>query len=263
MEGGRLERPPSDRALIVSIHDVAPSTARDVAWLLARLGELGIDRRVLKVIPNEGGERRLDADLDLVAALRAEQAAGGEIVLHGWTHQAASAVPSAGRRDGPSALDRLRARLFAGDAAEFVDLPATEAARRIEAGRDLLASLGLAVEGFCAPGWLAGRGSAAVLRAAGFRFLVSYGWLIDLARGGRHLLPGFGSMGTDDVQELLVGAEGGFVLLAAPLLPVIRVFLHPHGAPTSRACARTLRAIGRLRSTRTVSTFGDLLRVPA
>jgi predicted deacetylase len=244
----------------VSIHDVAPSTAAEVAWLRARLDELGVHRRVLKVIPNAHGERPVDQDGALVETLRAEQAAGGEIVVHGWTHRVDGGSAVADHRS--SVVDRVRARLFAGEGAEFLDLSPEEADRRSRAGRELLAGLGLAVDGFCAPGWLATPALADVLRSAGFRYLVSYGWLFDLIGQRRHLLPGFGAMGTDDVQEVLVGAEGGYVLLAAPVLPVIRVFLHPQGAMSSRPCARALRAIGRLLADRAPLTFRDLLGPP-
>jgi len=245
---------------VVSIHDVAPSTSREVAWLRSRLGDLGVERRVLKVIPNEAGERPVDEDAGLVEVLRAEQAAGGEVVLHGWTHLVADGQRRTLARFGAaSPVDRMRARLFAWNTAEFLDLPDAEARRWIDAGRSRLEGIGLAVEGFCAPGWLAGPAVSRLLRAAGFRYLVGFARVIDLERRRWYLLPGFGAMGTDDVQDGLVAVEGGLVLLAAPVLPVIRAFLHPQGATASRACARTLRAIARLRPGRDVATFRELL----
>ena len=260
MEGRRLpigSLVPAQRPLlVVSIHDVAPSTARDVHWLRSRLDDLGVRRRVLKVIPNERGERPVGTDPELVEALRAEESAGSEIVLHGWTHHVDARELLV---DGRSAIARIRAGLFAADTAEFLGLDATEGGRRIAAGLAALEALGLRIDGFCAPGWLAGSATRRALGDAGLRYVVSFGWLTDLATGRRWLLPGLGSMGTQDVQEWLVGAEGGFVLLARSRLPVVRAFLHPQGAARSAATARALRGIGRLCRERQVVTFRDLV----
>jgi predicted deacetylase len=164
--------------VIVSVHDVAPSALSQVRWLLDRLDEAGAKPRVLKVIPNEGGRRPIGREGELVELLRREAAAGSETVLHGYTHVAAG-LPRVG------IADRLRWRLFARSAAEFAALGPALAAERVAAGRDALAELGLSVTGFCAPGWLGGPGLAEVLRTAGFSYLVTFTWLVDLQRGPR------------------------------------------------------------------------------
>ncbi|HEX5396787.1 MAG TPA: DUF2334 domain-containing protein, partial [Candidatus Limnocylindria bacterium] len=75
--------------LVVSVHDVAPSTLPDVQWLLERLDALGVRPRALNVIPREADNGDIRDCPALVALLRREAAAGSEIVLHGYSHRAA------------------------------------------------------------------------------------------------------------------------------------------------------------------------------
>ena len=119
-------------SLVVSIHDVAPSTAwASRAWV----DEL--DRRhvpaTLLVVPGpwEGPPLRLDRDL--VAWLHERRQRGDEIAQHGWTHRAVASVAARG-------------------CAEFWSLDTREAKRRIELGRDVLHRAGLAPIGFTPPG---------------------------------------------------------------------------------------------------------------
>lgn len=239
--------------LIVAIHDVAPSELSEVRWLLGQLDALGVSRRVLKVIPAPpaGGDLA-----ELLHLLRDELAAGSEVVLHGWTHHA----------DGPlrgGLADRIRGRLFAGDAAEFLALDDAEVDRRVAAGRAWLDEHELPADGFCPPGWLATPALAGALRGAGFRYEVTLRGLRDLARGKWIVLPPTGYMGAGRGQEALIRL--GVALVSRPLRRVLapglhRVFLHPQGASRNRDCARVLEGIGALAETHRTTTYGALVR---
>lgn len=238
--------------LIVAIHDVAPSSLGEVEWLLRRLDALGIERRVLKVIPAEPGS---DDDAPLVALLRREASAGSEIVLHGWTHRADA------RPRGPLA-DRLRARAFAGDAAELLGLPDDEVRRRVAAGRDWLARNGLSARGYCPPGWLATEGLIPALTDAGFGYVVTLRGLRDLRRRRTMTLPPRGYMGAGVAQERLVRLGG--TVLSRPLrvllrAPAHRFFLHPQGASRSAACAAVLTALAGVARDNRPMTYAELL----
>lgn len=239
--------------LIVAVHDVAPSTLGEVRWLLSRLDELGVRPRVLKVVPGEHGasdERRGELD----ALVRAESANGSEIVLHGWSHRA-----SRGYRG--SIVDRLRARVFAGDAAEFLALDAEEMRERLVDGRRWLASLGVDAVGFCAPGWLWAPELPHMARVAGFRYLLGLRGLLDLGSGRRVGLAPIGYMGGGAVGEL--AWRLGEVVIWRPLGALRRdrprrFFLHPQGASSSRDCRRVLREIGRVARTHRATTFSGM-----
>lgn len=242
--------------LIVAVHDVAPSTLPQVSWLLARLDGVGVDRRVIKAIPAEPGGPDAAPFEEFV---RGEAARGSEVVVHGWTHRAA------GRYRG-SALDRLRARLFATDAAEFLSLTPGEMRSRLEAGRAWLDRLGLAPGGFCPPAWLAGPGLAAAARAVGFRYLLTLRGLRDLSAAPgaatRIDLPATGYMASGAAQEALLRLGGAILFrpLAALLeAPAIRIYLHPQRASSSPDCARVLREIEQLARTHRAGTYAELL----
>lgn len=238
--------------LTVAIHDVAPSTLDEVEWLLERLDALGVSPRVLKVVPAEPGAAD---DAPLLRLLEREAASGSEIVLHGWSHRA----------DGPARgalLDRVRARAFAGDQAEFLSLADADVAERVAAGREWLERHGLPVAGFCAPGWLATAALPRALRAAGFRYLVTLRGLRDLRRGRWLTLPPRGYMGAGAGQERLVRLGG--TALSAPLgallrSPAHRFFLHAQGASSNPACARVLTEIAGLALRHRPTTYAELL----
>lgn len=238
--------------LIVAIHDVAPSELSEVRWLLGQLDALGVSRRVLKVIPAAPGQGDSTATL---ALLRDEVGRGSEIVVHGWTHLA----------DGPlrgSLPDRIRARLFAGDAAEFLSLDDDELVRRVTAGRAWLADHRLDAIGFCPPGWLATPALPAALREAGYRYEVTLRGLLDLGRGRWIVLPPIGYMGAGSGQERLVRL--GAAVVSRPLRRMLggevhRVFLHPAGASSSPDCRRVLVEVGRLAESHAATTYGELL----
>lgn len=240
--------------LIVAVHDVAPSTLSEVRWLLSRLDEMGVRPRVLKVVPGEPGITD-EGRGELAALVGAEAAAGSEIVLHGWTHRAAGTYRG-------SLADRLRARLFAGDAAEFLALQPDGMRTRLADGRAWLAGIGLDATGFCAPGWLWTPELPAAAREAGFRYLVGLRGLIDLRDGGRIDLAPIGFMG--GTASAQAAWRLGEVLIWRPMAALRRdrprrFFIHPQGAPRSRACARVLREIGRAARTHRSITFSELL----
>jgi uncharacterized protein len=241
--------------LIVAVHDVAPSTLDQVGWLLAELDAMGLSRRVLKVVPAEPGasEAGQAALAELVAR---EAAAGSEIVLHGWTHRAAGPL-----RGSP--VDNWRARLFAGESAEFLTIDEAEMRVRLDDGVSRLGAWGATAVGFCPPAWLAGRGATAAARGAGLRYVVTIRGLRDLTRERWITLPPVGYMGAGATQEALVGM--GELLLSRPLRALLgrdvhRIFLHPQGAPGSAACRRILGRIADLAPDHPAGTYRELLR---
>jgi hypothetical protein len=122
-----------------------------------------------------------------------------------------------------------------------------------------MAAAGLRAAGFCAPAWLARPGLASILRRRGFRHAAWFGSVEDLATGRRLRVPAWGYMGADGAGEVLVGLERQLVTRVSGRLGISRVFLHPAGAPRSRACAGVLRAVERLARERAPSTYVEVL----
>jgi predicted deacetylase len=241
--------------LVVSIHDVTPAFTDEVRLLLGALDAMGARPRVLKVVPAAAGCGKIQDAPELIRLLRDEAHAGSEVVLHGYTHQAAGAFRGRG-------LERLRARLFARAAAEFLTLDGPQIAARLEAGRRALKDVGFEPRGFCAPGWLAPRETLSILRRLGFRYYVGMNTLHDLRSGRRRWMPWAGYMGAETWHERLVYLGGWALMAVAPLSPVVKVFLHPQGVPGSGDYKRTLRVLARLVRERRPTTYGRLLDHP-
>ena len=235
------------RRLVVALHDVAPNYLDEIRCLVAALDRAGVRPRVFKVIPEQ-----LAGSPGLVQLLLHEQHQGSEIVLHGFSHR------TSGRLRGPWP-QRLRASLFAPQAAEFLSLTPTEVDRRLSLGCDVLRQAGLSVSGFCAPGWLAAPDLHSALRRCGFRYDVSMTSVLDLSSGRRIRTDWIGYMGADRVQEGLVGVADALNRAVAPMFEVLKVFLHPQNATRSSVCRGILDLLPVLARDRTVTTYGQLV----
>jgi predicted deacetylase len=241
-----------EQSLVVAIHDVAPSNADGVRWLVGELDRTGVGKRVFKVVPRWKGRETLADDARLVDLLRSEQARGSEVVAHGLTH--ASSGPMRG-----SWGTRARARLFAAHDAEFVCYATDDAFAAARRARDELGELGLSARGFCAPGWLAGPGIDGVLASVGFEYAVKFAGITDLRHQRWLRAPAVGYMGAGSFAERLTGLENALTL-HWPFEPrILRLFLHPQNAPNSAACAAALRALPQLAAGRDLVTYAELL----
>ena len=133
--------------LVVSVHDVAPSTQLIADKMLTELAKCGVRNCSLLVVPDyhhQGGSMR---DRQFVAWLRDLESAGHEIVLHGYFHQRP-------RKPQETFVDKLVTRFYTQDEGEFYDLGYDEALRRIKTARDEFREAGFKPSGFIAPAWL-------------------------------------------------------------------------------------------------------------
>lgn len=248
----------TDRAIVVSIHDVAPAYLTELRHLLADLDALGARPRVLKVVPHDASSGPLADYPAFVHLLQTEAANGSEIVLHGYTHRAA------GPYRGHSTA-RLRAQLLAGDAAEFLSLDHLQMQERLQAGRQALHDLDLDPQGFCAPAWLAPPDLLPLLGRAGFRYYVGMSQLVPLPTGRPRWLPWAGYMGMGAWHERLVRLGGAVQRGMAARAPAVKVFFHPQRVPTSPDYQRTLHHLATVLTGpdgRQVTTYGRLLDDP-
>lgn len=130
------------RLLAVALHDVEPRSAERCRDIRAWLGEWGVERASLLVIPAPDGQPLEDALL--VEWLHERVAAGDAIVQHGLAHR--QAVAAGWPRS-------TLAHWQGGPAAEFPGLGEAETIARVRDGRDILRACGLEPYGFVAPGY--------------------------------------------------------------------------------------------------------------
>ncbi|MGI8819817.1 MAG: polysaccharide deacetylase family protein [Chthoniobacterales bacterium] len=135
------------RPLIVSIHDVAPPTRVACGQMIDRLARHGVNVCSLLVVPDYHQSGASMADGAFVRWLRDLEAAGHEIVLHGFFHQRP-------RRAGETWREKFITRTYTSDEGEFHDLAYDEAFRRITEARRQFLTAGLHPKGFIAPAWL-------------------------------------------------------------------------------------------------------------
>src|ERR1700693_4399781 len=133
--------------LVVSIHDVAPSTRPIVEKIISELSAKGIRHCSLLVVPDYHHQGASMQDRQFVSWLRNLEAAGNEIVIHGYFHER----PTQARE---SFLEKFVTQTYTQGEGEFYDLEYDEAFRRIKTARDEFVANGLNPRGFVAPAWL-------------------------------------------------------------------------------------------------------------
>jgi predicted deacetylase len=163
-------------ALVVSVHDVAVSTAPATLGWMDDLDELGV-RASLLVVPGPWRGPGLADDPDLATWLRLQAARGHEVAQHGWVHEPPDPGP-AWRRMVNQAVCR--------GAGEFWSLEEGAARARLLRGRTVLWGAGLDPVGFTPPGWLASPASVRALRSLGYGYTTTHRGVHDL-RSGRRL----------------------------------------------------------------------------
>ncbi len=166
----------SGRALVVSLHDVSPQTRAECAEILAELAGLGVEKCSLLVIPDHHRRGHFLADAECAAWLRAQAAAGHELVMHGYHHQRA-------RRAGESVSAKLTTRFYTADEGEFFDLDRAAARALVEKARADFRQLGVEPAGFIAPAWLLSAEAEAALRELGCAYTTRLGSVADLESG--------------------------------------------------------------------------------
>jgi predicted deacetylase len=166
------------KSLIVSLHDAHPGSHAAIAGQLEFLAAYGVTRTSILVVPDFHHEGSVATNGKFCEAVSAWQAAGHEIVLHGYFHD---------RRESPrETLDTLFwTRLYTSREAEFLDLPPDEARVRLRRGRELFAAQGWNARGFIAPAWLMAPHLTGLLAELNFTYTNRLRDLMPLARGER------------------------------------------------------------------------------
>lgn len=213
---------PSQKNLIVSLHDAHPGSHAQIAEQVAFLAEYGITRSSILVVPEFHHSGLLTKDAGFCDAVTAWQARGHEVVLHGYYHD---------RRESPP--EKLSTvfwtRLYTNREAEFLDLSSETARTRLDRGRTLFESMGWRATGFVAPAWLMAQGLTNLLAEMGFSYTTRIGEIIPLRAGLNRL---------KSSQSLCYSTRAGWRRLASAVwnkylygrlreTDLVRLSLHP------------------------------------
>jgi predicted deacetylase len=162
--------------LIVSVHDVAPSTQSACDKIISELTQQEVRHCSLLVVPDYHHQGASMQDRQFVSWLRNLEANGHEIVIHGFFHERP-------RRVRESFFEKLVTRFYTQGEGEFYDLGYQEAFRRIKTARDQFAAAGLKPRGFVAPAWLLSREGERAARDAEMEYTTRLRTVADLRSG--------------------------------------------------------------------------------
>lgn len=222
--------PSAERALCISIHDVAPATWPACARLLAMLDALGPVRITLLIVPDFHHRGRIDADASFVRAIDARLARGDEAALHGYYH-----LDDVAARNPTAWFWR---RLYTAKEGEFAALDVSAAGERLQRGRRLLENLGWRIDGFVAPAWLLGEGARQALSLSEFRYTATW--------HGLHRLPDWSFTPSPSLvystrsawRRTLSHLWNAALACSLQSRPLLRVSLHPGDADHPRVVQR-------------------------
>lgn len=226
--------PKTSFPFVVSVHDVAPSTAEPTAQWLSDLDERGVPATLLVIPGRFGAGPELRDDPDLISFLHKAAGRGHELSMHGLRHEGVPGGPPWRR-----GVNQILAR----GAGEFWSLTEAQARERLRAGLELLADADIGVVGFTPPGWLASPGTRRALAALGFGYWTSHLAVHSLPGGPARRMPALshrpGGAGERAGARMMIDAARGFSRLGKPF----RIALHPADLARPGLRRTTLAAI--------------------
>lgn len=240
------------RQIVVSVHDVAPSTAESSRRWVEILDSMGV-RASLLVVGGPWQGKDLTSSDEFCRWLDAAERRGHEIVQHGWCHSHV--------KGNAGLVRRLAGNFIARGCQEFWELSYEDASTHLLLGREAMAQSGFRADGFVAPGWMMSPGTVSALKHLGYSWTTTHTRVISLSGGTSMFMPvvsqrpgGFGTGFTASAVRLAGAAltSGG---------RPYRVALHPNDLADSRARISSISVINRaLGAGYETLTYGELLR---
>jgi predicted deacetylase len=238
----------------VSIHDVAPVFADEVREAKRICESYGM-KPALLVVPDFHERAPLEEHPDFCAEVRAWQAEGHEIYLHGYTHRSRPAPPAtAGRRQIWEWY--FRQRVVSGGEAEFADLAPAEAVERLDRGLACLERCGFSIDGFVPPAWSLPQWALPLLGERGIRYTEEHLWIHQPDRGTQRRSLVYNWATRTAARQLSTVAFCRLTRPAIGLLPT-RIAIHP-GDLRSPLVVREIHSLLRAIQDRPIGTAQDL-----
>ncbi|MBX9577043.1 MAG: polysaccharide deacetylase family protein [Chthoniobacterales bacterium] len=242
-------------SLVVSIHDVAPSTQATVQEMIDDLKKSGVSCCSLLVIPHYHEKELLTTAPAFVTWLQEKQKEGHEIVLHGWSHLRPAALHE-------RLWTRWMTQHYTRGEGEFYDLRYDEARAKLKLGKAELETAGFDVQkisGFIAPAWLLSKEAERAVVDENFFYTTRLHGVIDL----RKKPPGFYRS-----QSMVYSVSSGwrrqvsliwneFLFRCAEQRewPLLRLGLHPPDWKFCQIRKHALAAVSRAVMKRSVMTY--------
>jgi len=236
--------------LIVSVHDVAPSTKPIADKIISELTAKGIRHCSLLVVPDYHHQGASMQDRQFVSWLRNLEAAGNEIVIHGYFHER----PRQARK---SSLEKFVTQFYTQGEGEFYDLGYDEAFRRIKSGRDEFRNAGLKPRGFVAPGWLLSSEGERAARDAEMEYTTRLRTLRDLRSGETFPARSAVYSARNSWRRAVSLAWNAALGRALESKPLVRLSIHPPDFSHPAIWRQIVDLIGDIDGRRTPTTYQD------
>lgn len=238
------------KALIVSLHDVAPATFEVSQKIVTELTRHGVDVCSLLVVPDYHGSGASMKDADFVRWLRDLETAGHEIVIHGFFHRRT-------RREREALRERLLTRHYTKDEGEFHDLPYEEALRRITRARDDFRGAGLRPRGFIAPAWLLSSGAERAARDAEMEYTTRLTTILDLRAGVQYPARSLVYSVRSSWRRVCSLAWNRSLALVQMTNPLVRLAIHPPDFRHPPIWSQISAIVDELAAARAPQTYRD------
>jgi predicted deacetylase len=236
--------------LVVSIHDVAPSTQSTTDKILSELAHKGIRHCSLLVVPDYHHQGASMQDRQFVSWLHHLEASGHEIVIHGYFHERPA-------RSRETFVEKFVTQIYTQAEGEFYDLGYDESLDRIKKARDEFCSAGLKPLGFVAPAWLLSSEAERAARDAEMEYTTRLRSVKDLRSG--EIFP---------ARSLVYSVRNGWRRAASRAWnaalsrvlrdkPLVRLSVHPPDYSHPSIWRQIVDLVGGMTRTRTPTTYQD------
>jgi predicted deacetylase len=236
--------------LVVSIHDVAPSTQPVAHKMITELAKCGVRTCSLLVVPDYHDQGASMQNRQFVGWLRDLESAGHEIVIHGYFHQRP-------RQTRESLVDKLVTRLYTQDEGEFYDLGYDEALRRIKTARDEFRAAGFKPRGFVAPAWLLSNAGQRAARDAEMEYTTRLQNVRDLRFGETFPARSLVYSVRNNWRRAMSLAWNATLSRALTNKPLMRLSIHPPDYSHSAIWRQIIDLVRATDGVRTPTTYQD------
>ena len=236
--------------MVVSLHDVAPSSQQIANTIIAELARRGVSVCSLLVVPDYHHQGLFTTDRQFVSWLRGLEAEGHEIVIHGYFHERP-------RHAKETLRDKFLTRFYTQNEGEFYDLSYEEALRRITRARDEFRALGLKPRGFIAPAWLLGNEAEQAVRDAELEYTTRLRTVSDLR--SESIFPARTLVYSvhNNWRRAFSRSWNAALFRLLKTKPLLRISIHPPDYSQPTIWKQILGFIAATKSARTATTYKD------
>src|SRR6266550_672478 len=236
--------------LVVSIHDVAPSSRELVDKMITAVGHRGVGVCSLLVVPDYHHQGLFTKDREFVSWLRDLELDGHEVVVHGYFHERP-------RRPEESLRDKFLTRFYTQHEGEFYDLDYDEALRRITTARDEFRAHGLKPRGFVAPAWLLGDEAQRAVCDAQLEYTTRLRSVCDLRSGSVFPARTLVYSVHNNWRRSLSRSWNAALFRLLKTKTLLRISIHPCDFSQRAIWTQILEFIAATKTARTATTYQD------